>query len=212
MCLQAGEINTGSFDDFTQACRIAHTRSAWVHVDGAFGLWAAVSRRHRHLLVGVDAADSWITDAHKWLNVPFDCGLVFTAHPAQHRAAMSITASYLIRAAEAGGAGPRDQIDYNPERSRRGRGFAVYAAIRSLGRSGIAHIIDDCCDHARRLTAGIGALPAPRSCAKQDGHAWFGATTFNGIRAMRISVVNHRTTGHDIERAVTAVHDALTRT
>jgi len=159
VCLQAGEINTGSFDDFTQACRIAHTRSAWVHVDGAFGLWAAVSRRHRHLLVGVDAADSWITDAHKWLNVPFDCGLVFTAHPAQRRAAMSITASYLIRAAEAGGAGPRDQIDYNPERSRRGRGFAVYAAIRSLGRSGIAHIIDDCCDHARRLTAGIGALP-----------------------------------------------------
>ena len=103
VCLQAGEINTGSFDDYTQACRIAHERSAWVHVDGAFGLWAAVSRRHRHLLAGIEAADSWTTDAHKWLNVPFDCGLVFTAHPAQHKAAMSITASYLIHAAETGG-------------------------------------------------------------------------------------------------------------
>jgi glutamate/tyrosine decarboxylase-like PLP-dependent enzyme len=242
VCLQAGEINTGSFDDYTQACRIAHERSAWVHVDGAFGLWVAVSRRHRHLLAGIDAADSWTTDAHKWLNVPFDCGLVFTAHPAQHKAAMSITASYLIHAAETGGgAAPRDQIDYNPEWSRRGRGFAVYAAIRSLGRSGIAQIIDDCCDHARRLTAGIGALPGAEvlrepqinqglvrftdpggdhdsrtdrliARIQQDGHAWFGATTFNGIRAMRISVVNHRTTGRDIEQAIAAVRDALSRT
>jgi len=152
------------------------------------------------------------------------------------------TASYLIRAAETGGgAAPRDQIDYNPEWSRRGRGFAVYAAIRSLGRSGIAQIIDDCCDHARRLTAGIGALPSAEVLCEpqinqglvrftdpggdhdgrtdrliariqQDGRAWFGATTFNGIRAMRISVVNHRTTGRDIEQATAAVRDALSRT
>jgi glutamate/tyrosine decarboxylase-like PLP-dependent enzyme len=238
VCLQAGEINTGSFDDFTQACRIAHARGAWVHVDGAFGLWAGVSRRYRHLLAGVDAADSWTTDAHKWLNVPFDCGLVFTAHPAEHRAAMSITASYLMRASEMGGGAPREQIDYNPEWSRRGRGFAVYAAIRSLGRSGIAQIIDDCCDHARQLTAGIGALPGAEvlhepqinqglirftdpggdhdsrtdrviARIQHDGHAWFGGTTFNGARAMRISVVNHRTTDHDIERAIAAVRDAL---
>jgi len=241
VCLQAGEINTGSFDDFTQACRIAHARSAWVHVDGAFGLWAAVSQRYRHLLAGVDAADSWTTDAHKWLNVPFDCGLVFTAHPAQHRAAMSVTASYLIRAAEMGGGTPREQIDYNPEWSRRGRGFAVYAAIRSVGRCGITQIIDDCCDHARHLTAGIGALPGAEilhepqinqglirftdpggdhdsrtdrviARIQHDGHAWFGGTTFNGARAMRISVVNHRTTDHDIERAIAAVRDALART
>ena len=241
VCLQAGEINTGSFDDFTQACRIAHARSAWVHVDGAFGLWAAVSQRYRHLLDGVDAADSWTTDAHKWLNVPFDCGLVFTAHPAQHRAAMSVTASYLIRAADMGGGTPREQIDYNPEWSRRGRGFAVYAAIRSLGRCGITQIIDDCCDHARHLTAGIGALPGAEilhepqinqglirftdpggdhdsrtdrviARIQHDGHAWFGGTTFNGARAMRISVVNHRTTDHDIERAIAAVRDALART
>lgn len=241
VCLQAGEINTGSFDDFTQACRIAHARSAWVHVDGAFGLWAAVSQRYRHLLDGVDAADSWTTDAHKWLNVPFDCGLVFTAHPAQHRAAMSVTASYLIRAAAMGGGAPREQIDYNPEWSRRGRGFAVYAAIRSLGRCGITQIIDDCCDHARHLTAGIGALPGAEilhepqinqglirftdpggdhdsrtdrviARIQHDGHAWFGGTTFNGARAMRISVVNHRTTDHDIERAIAAVRDALART
>ena len=241
VCLQAGEINTGSFDDFTQACRIAHARSAWVHVDGAFGLWAAVSQRYRHLLGGVDAADSWTTDAHKWLNVPFDCGLVFTAHPAQHRAAMSVTASYLIRAAEMGGGTPREQIDYNPEWSRRGRGFAVYAAIRSLGRCGITQIIDDCCHHARHLTAGIGALPGAEilhepqinqglirftdpggdhdsrtdrviARIQHDGHAWFGGTTFNGARAMRISVVNHRTTDHDIERAIAAVRDALART
>jgi glutamate/tyrosine decarboxylase-like PLP-dependent enzyme len=175
-----------------------------VHVDDAFGLWAAVSQRYRNLLAGVDAADSWTTDAHKWLNVPFDCGLVFTAHPAQHRAAMSVTASYLIRAAEMGGGAPREQIDYNPEWSRRGRGFAVYAAIRSLGRCGITQIIDDCCDHARHLTAGIGI--------QHDGHAWFGGTTFNGARAMRISVVNHRTTDYDIERAIAAVRDALART
>jgi glutamate/tyrosine decarboxylase-like PLP-dependent enzyme len=241
VCLQAGEINTGSFDDFTQACRIAHARSAWVHVDGAFGLWAAVSQRYRHLLDGVDAADSWTTDAHKWLNVPFDCGLVFTAHPAQHRAAMSVTASYLIRAAETGSGTPREQIDYNPEWSRRGRGFAVYAAIRSLGRCGITQIIDDCCDHARHLTAGIGGLPGAETVhepqinqglirftdpggdhdgrtdrviarIQHDGHAWFGGTTFNGARAMRISVVNHRTTDHDIERAIAAVRDALART
>ena len=241
VCLQAGEINTGSFDDFTQACRIAHARSAWVHVDGAFGLWAAVSQRYRHLLAGVDAADSWTTDAHKWLNVPFDCGLVFTAHPAQHRAATSVTASYLIRAAEMGGGTPREQIDYNPEWSRRGRGFAVYAAIRSVGRCGITQIIDDCCDHARHLTAGIGALPGAEilhepqinqglirftdpggdhdsrtdrviARIQHDGHAWFGGTTFNGARAMRISVVNHRTTDHDIERAIAAVRDALART
>jgi glutamate/tyrosine decarboxylase-like PLP-dependent enzyme len=231
VCLQAGEINTGSFDDFTQACHLAHARSAWVHVDGAFGLWAAVSHRYRHLLAGIEAADSWTTDAHKWLNVPFDCGLVFTAHPAHHRAAMSITASYLIRAAETGRGSPREQIDYNPEWSRRGRGFAVYAAIRSLGRSGIAQIIDDCCAHARRLTAGIGKLPGTEvlrepqinqglvrftdrggdhdsrtdrviARIQQDGHAWFAATTFNRARAMRISVVNHRTTGHDIEQAI----------
>ncbi|WP_406265563.1 aminotransferase class V-fold PLP-dependent enzyme [Nocardia sp. NBC_00881] len=238
VCLQAGEINTGSFDDFDEACRIAHDYGAWVHVDGAYGLWAAASRRHRHLVAGIENADSWVTDAHKWLNVPFDCGLVFTAHPAHHRAALSITASYLIHAADPeADTPPRDQIDYNPEWSRRGRGFAVYAAIRSLGRSGIAKIIDDCCTHARRLTAAIGTLPgveivhepqlnqglvrfidrdgADRTDrvvdrVQHNGTAWFGATTFNGQRAMRISVVSHRTTELDVDRTIEAVATALT--
>ncbi|MFJ4848715.1 pyridoxal phosphate-dependent decarboxylase family protein [Streptomyces sp. NPDC088733] len=243
VCLQAGEINTGAFDDYTRACRLAHTYDSWVHVDGAFGLWAAVSPTHRHLLTGLELADSWTTDAHKWLNVPFDSGLVFVAHPDAHRAAISTRASYLVHAGDASASvssGPpaRDQIDWNPEWSRRGRGVAVYAALRSLGRQGIAETVERCTRHAQRLVTEIGALPgaevivAPqinqglvRFLAPDGGHdqhtdtiidriqatgqAWFGGSTYRGMRVMRISVVNWRTTDGDVDRAVTAVHDVL---
>ncbi|MBA8823768.1 glutamate/tyrosine decarboxylase-like PLP-dependent enzyme [Saccharopolyspora lacisalsi] len=242
LCLQAGEINTGAFDSFTEACRLAHDHGAWVHVDGAFGLWAAVSERHRHLLAGVDHADSWTTDGHKWLNVPFDSGFAFVRHPGAHHTAMSTRASYLVHTADVDddSATPpaRDQIDWNPEWSRRGRAVPVYAAIRALGRRGIADIIERCSDHAYRLAIEIGALNGaellvtPRinqglvrfladngdhdartehviDHVQRSGEAWFSATTWNNMRAMRISVVNWQTSADDITRAITTVHTAL---
>src|SRR4051794_12398068 len=151
VCAGAGEVNTGAFDPFHA---IADKRdaapNAWLHVDGAFGLWAAVSDSLRHHLDGVERADSWATDAHKWLNVPYDSGIAFTAHPGSHSGAFSARAPYLI-VDEA----QREQVDWNPEHSRRARGFAVYAAIRSLGRAGITELVERCCRHARRLAAGL---------------------------------------------------------
>jgi glutamate/tyrosine decarboxylase-like PLP-dependent enzyme len=126
VCLQAGDLNTGSFDPFERVCAIAHAANAWVHVDGAFGLWAATSERYRHLLKGAEQADSWATDGHKWLNLPFDSGLAFVAHPSAHRAAFAQYASYSNPRGDL-----RNQKDWNPEWSRRGRGFSVYAAIRA---------------------------------------------------------------------------------
>jgi glutamate/tyrosine decarboxylase-like PLP-dependent enzyme len=153
VCLQAGEINTGAFDPFADACRLGHEHGAWVHVDGAFGLWAAVSPRYESLTRGLQDADSWTTDGHKWLNVPFDSGFAFVRDAAAHRAAMTTTASYLIAATDGDDAArpARDQIDWSPEWSRRGRAVAVYAAIRALGRAGIRAMIERCCDHADRL-------------------------------------------------------------
>src|SRR5439155_21165411 len=156
LCAQAGEVNTGSFDPFHA---IADARdaaqNAWVHVDGAFGLWAAVSDELRHLVNGVERADSWATDAHKWLNVPYDSGVAFTAHPESHSGSFSARAPYLVA-----DDGTREQIDWNPEHSRRARGFPVYAAIRSLGRAGIAELVERCCRHARRFAAGLEDLGA----------------------------------------------------
>ena len=241
VCLQAGEINTGRFDPFDAACALAAARGAWVHVDGAIGLWAAASERHRHLLAGCERADSWATDAHKWLNVPYDSGLVFVRHPAAHRAALSTRASYLVHAddtAVPGVAPARDQLDWNPEWSRRARAVPVYAAIRSLGRHGIAAMVDRCVEHAQRLVAGLGDLPGVEVLAhpvinqglvrflspdgdhdartdhviaavQAGGEAWFGGTTWNGMRAMRISVVNWRTDKRDIDRAIAAVRAAM---
>ena len=151
--LQAGDLNIGAFDDFATLIPIAKNFGAWVHVDGAFGLWAAASPRFRHLLAGAEAADSWATDGHKWLNVPYDSGYAFVADSQAHRAAVSIRASYLTHADEC-----RDQIDWTPEFSRRGRGFATYAAIRQLGRQGVADLVDRTCDHARAIVTRIGAL------------------------------------------------------
>jgi glutamate/tyrosine decarboxylase-like PLP-dependent enzyme len=227
--LQAGDINTGAYDSFTSLIPTAHRYGAWVHVDGAFGLWAAVSNRFRHLLDGVDAADSWATDGHKWLNVPYDCGYAFVADAPAHRASMSHRANYLTHATEA-----RDQMDWNPEWSRRGRGFPTYAALRELGRSGLASLVDRCSDHARTLTMEIGRLPGAEILAEPivnqslvrfydddrrtdqtiqavavTGEAFFSATTWRGKRAMRISVCNWRTSARDVQRAVQAVEGVL---
>jgi glutamate/tyrosine decarboxylase-like PLP-dependent enzyme len=152
--LQAGDINIGAYDSFETLIPIAHACGAWVHVDGAFGLWAGASPRLRHLVKGINAADSWATDGHKWLNVPFDSGFAFVADPEAHRASLSIRAAYLTHAADA-----RDQVDWNPEWSRRARGFPAYAALRQLGRDGVAEMIERCCRHAHSLTMRIGALP-----------------------------------------------------
>src|SRR5262249_41659312 len=151
-----GEVNTGSIDPLPEIADAASEAGAWLHIDGAFGLWAAASPRLRSLVDGVERADSWTTDAHKWLNVPYDSGIVFCAHPDAHRAAMSITASYLIHAE--GGHGVRDQMDWVPEFSRRARGFTIYAALRSLGRSGVAELVDRCCACARQFADGLAEI------------------------------------------------------
>ena len=233
VCLQAGDLNTGVFDPFARACEIAHAAKAWVHIDGAIGLWAAASERYRHLLDGAEAADSWATDAHKWLNVPFDSGLVFVAHAPAHRAAFSQDTSYSLPRE-----GLRNQKDWNPEWSRRGRAFPVYAAIRALGRQGIAEIVDRCCAHADRLVRRIGALEGAEVVAaptinqglvrflspngdhdsftdevigriQAQGVAFFGGVTWRGIRVMRISVCNWRTTTEDIDRTIDSVKEVL---
>jgi glutamate/tyrosine decarboxylase-like PLP-dependent enzyme len=151
--LQAGDLNIGAFDDFARLIPIAKKFRAWVHVDGAFGLWCAASPRRSHLLNGVEAADSWTTDGHKWLNVPFDCGYAFVADREAHRASLSHRASYLTHAEEA-----RDQLEWNPEWSRRARGFATYAALRQLGKQGVTDLIERTCDHAHSLVTRIGSL------------------------------------------------------
>ena len=232
--LQAGDINAGSFDPFAELVPLAHEHAAWVHVDGAFGLWANASPKCRNLLLGVERADSWSTDGHKWLNVPYDCGYAFVADPTAHRASMSYRASYLTHDEEA-----RDQIDWNPEWSRRGRGVATYAAIRQLGRNGVTDLIERTCRHAAELTRRLGSLPGaelvsepqinqglvwfldPLPGATEEDHAkrtdevleqvlrtgevFFGGTTWRGKRCMRISVCNWQTSDADVERAVGVV-------
>jgi len=236
--LQAGDLNMGAFDDFAKLITIAKKHGAWVHIDGAFGLWCAASPRLRHLLNGVDGADSWTTDGHKWLNVPYDCGYAFVADPEAHRASLSHHASYLTHASDA-----RDQMDWNPEWSRRGRGFATYAALRQLGRQGVAGLIERTCDHAHALVTKIGSLEGAEvvwepqinqglvrflntrtdaSAADNDaftdriiaeilasGEAFFTGTTWRGRRAMRVSVCNWQTSAEDVDRVVACVDRLL---
>ena len=236
--LQAGDINTGGFDQFEQIVPMARRHNAWVHVDGAIGLWAAASPRYRHQTLGMEGADSWVTDGHKWLNTPYDCGFAFVKDAGAHRASMSHRASYLTHDEDA-----RDQLDWNPEWSRRARGFATYAALRQLGREGIADLVERCGHHARALVAGIGALPGvrimwkpiinqgmvrfldPRQGATEEDHdrrteevmaaiqaqgeAFFGGTTWHGRRCMRISVSSWMTDDDDVARAVAAVRRAM---
>jgi len=236
--LQAGDIATGAFDKFDVLIPAAKAHHAWVHVDGAFGLWAGASPRYRHLLKAVEQADSWATDGHKWLNVPFDCGYAFVANGGAHRDSMSHRAVYLTHDGEA-----RDQIDWNPEWSRRARGFPTYAALRQLGRNGVTELIDRCCQHARSLVFGIGKLPGAEIISEPitnqgllrfrypgegladtdhdrrteevlaavlaSGEAFFTGTTWQSKRVMRVSVCNWRTSEQDVERAVKAVAAAL---
>ena len=236
--LQAGDLNIGAFDSFADLIPIAHRYGSWVHVDGAFGLWAGASPKHRHLLRGVELADSWTNDGHKWLNTPFDCGYAFVADSEAHRGAFSHRTSYTMFVNDA-----RDQIDWNPEWSRRGRGVATYAALRQLGRSGIAELVERTCAHAHALVTRIGRLPGaqviweptinqglvrfldPSSGAKQEDHdrrtdetiarivatgeAFFGGTTWRGKRCMRVSVCNWQTCEADVDRAVRAAQRVL---
>jgi glutamate/tyrosine decarboxylase-like PLP-dependent enzyme len=223
----AGNVNTGSFDPLREVCDITHEHNGWVHVDGAFGLWAAATPERRYLIEGNELADSWATDAHKWLNVPYDSGLVFTAHPDSHRAAMGQRASYLVKEKDGGA---RDQLDFTPEFSRRGRGFPVYAAIRSLGRSGIAEMIERCCRLATRFADLLGVEPGVEILndvvvnqvlvrfddddamtnevirrVQADGTCWLSGATWRGRTVMRISVSNWSTTESDVDRSAAAI-------
>jgi glutamate/tyrosine decarboxylase-like PLP-dependent enzyme len=157
VCAQAGEVNSGAIDPLAEICEVAHADGAWVHVDGAFGLWAASSPTLRPILAGVEHADSWATDFHKWLNVPYDSGFVACADPQAHRGAMGVQAAYLVQADD-DPAAARDEIDWTPEFSRRGRGFAVYAALRSLGRRGLAELVEGCCARARQFAERLGRI------------------------------------------------------
>jgi glutamate/tyrosine decarboxylase-like PLP-dependent enzyme len=234
VCAQAGNVNSGAFDPLDEVAHIARTHGAWLHVDGAFGLWAAASAALRRHTRGVELADSWATDAHKWLNVPYDSGIVFVAHPAAHRAAMSLTASYLVRSPDE----PREPMDWTPESSRRARGFAVYAALRSLGRSGIEDLVDRCCRLARRFADRLRQEPgveilndvvlnqvlvrvvpatgdadaATRAViarVQQAGVCWLGGTRWHDMDAMRISVSNWSTTEEDIDRSADSIIAAV---
>jgi glutamate/tyrosine decarboxylase-like PLP-dependent enzyme len=225
VCAQAGEVNTGAFDPLDEIADSTSGAGAWLHVDGAFGLWAAASPELRGLVRGVERADSWATDSHKWLNVPYDSGLAFCAHPEAHRAAMRVTASYLVQTDDVR---RRDDVDWTPEFSRRARGFAVYAAIRELGRDGIAQLVERSCAHARRFASALEAGGAEilndvvlnqvlvrfgdgeRTRAviervQADGTCWLGGTDWEGEHAMRISVSNWRTTEEDVDRSAAAI-------
>jgi glutamate/tyrosine decarboxylase-like PLP-dependent enzyme len=238
LVLNAADLNAGICDPFPQLIPMAHEAGAWVHVDGAFGLFARASRTHRHLLDGVELADSWATDAHKWLNVPFDCGISIIRDRDAHRSAMMLSASYIAPESSA-----RDQIDWNPEWSRRARGIPVYAALKELGREGVEAMIDRSCAYCRTLIEGIGALNGAQILASPTlnqgllrfirpggsdeandkftdevtakinatGEAFFSGTTWRGQRAMRVSVVNWRTTEDDVKRAIRAAASVLTR-
>jgi glutamate/tyrosine decarboxylase-like PLP-dependent enzyme len=231
VCAQAGNVNTGAFDPLEDIADIAAEAGAWLHIDGAFGLWAAASPAYRHLVAGSERADSWAVDAHKWLNVPYDSGIAFCAHPEAQQAAMGVRASYLIQADPGG---PRDALEWNPEFSRRARGFPVYAAIRSLGRTGIAELIERCCAHAQRFADALSEAPgievlndvvlnqvlvrftgeandddartdAVIEAVQRDGTCWLSGTTWQGRRAMRISVSSHATTTEDVDLSIDAI-------
>ncbi len=227
VCLQAGNVNTGACDDLRRGCEIAKRYGAWVHVDGAFGLWAAASASTRHLTDGVELADSWGCDGHKWLNLPYDSGFAFCAHPEDHAAAVSYTAAYLV-----GSGGPAGGADFALESSRRARGFAAWAGLRELGRDGVADLVDRCCALARRFADGLAAGGAEIlndvvlnqvlvgfgddaetdrviAAVQREGTCWLGGTTWRGRRLMRVSVSNFSTTEEDVDASVASVLRAL---
>ncbi len=224
VCLQAGNVNSGAFDNFAAAIALAHEHGAWVHVDGAFGLWAAANPASSPLVAGVETADSWAADGHKWLNVPYDSGYAFCAHPESHAAAMSFTAAYLTGH---GDGDLRAPSDFVPESSRRARGFATWAALSQLGRTGIAELIERCCALARRFADQLGEVEGITvvndvvlnqvlvgfgdetdrvvEAVQRSGECWMGATTWHGQRLMRISVSGWNTTEADVDRSVAAI-------
>lgn len=230
VCAQVGNVNSGAVDPLAEVGAVAHRHGAWVHVDGAFGLWAAASPGRRELVAGLEAADSWATDAHKWLNVPYDSGLAMTAHPGSHHAAMRAHGAYLAPAE----AGERDPMDWGPELSRRGRGFAVYAALASLGRAGVAGLVDRGCDLAARFAEQLAAADGvtvlnevvlnqvlvrfdagggdPDAHTREvirrvqhEGTCFATGTVWHGRAAMRLSVSNWSTDADDVDRSVAAI-------
>lgn len=222
VCVQAGNVNTGAFDPIDEICARAHSGGAWVHVDGAFGLWAAAAPNRAHLTHGISGADSWATDAHKWLNVPYDSGLAFVRDSENLRGAMSLTAAYLPQGSE------REPSQFTPELSRRARGVEVWAALRSLGRSGLANLVEGNCRSASRFAEGLSAAGCQilndvvlnqvlasfgdaettrRVIAgiQSDGTCWCGGTVWQGQTAMRISVSSWATTDEDVDRSLEAM-------
>jgi len=226
VCAQSGNVSTGACDDLVAVVEAARAAGAWVHVDGAFGLWAAASPRTAELVRGVERADSWACDGHKWLNVPYDCGYAICAHPNVHATALSYAAAYLtgqVAGRELGGG------DFVTESSRRARGFATWAALRSLGRAGVADLVDRCCALARRFAERLGELEGVEvvndvvlnqvlvrvgdaelttrleRAIQDDGTAWLGGTTWRDERLLRIAVSNWSTTPDDVDRVVAAI-------
>jgi glutamate/tyrosine decarboxylase-like PLP-dependent enzyme len=228
VCAQAGEVNTGAIDPLEEIADATREHGAWLHVDGAFGMWAAASPRLRHLVAGAERADSWAVDAHKWLNVPYDGALAIVADREAVRAAIGVTAAYLP--ADSG----RDPIDYSPEMSRRARAVPIYAALRQLGREGLAELVERCCALARRLAGAMEELDgavmlnevvlnqvlvrfgdddattrAVIEDVQRGGEAWLGGTLWDGRAAARVSVSNWSTTEEDIDRLVAAFGRSL---
>jgi len=226
VCAQAGNVNTGAFDPLREIGTLANARNAWLHIDGAFGLWARASRAYRALADGIELADSWSTDAHKWLNVPYDSGVAIVRHAADHRAAMTSAAAYLIQTSGA----ERDAVDWVPEFSRRARGVPVYATLRALGREGVEDLVDRCCARARQISELLAAAPGVRilndvvlnqvlvrfgedddltravvTGVQDEGTCWLSGTTWHGQSAMRISVSNWATSEDDATRSADAI-------
>jgi glutamate/tyrosine decarboxylase-like PLP-dependent enzyme len=226
VCAQAGNVNTGAFDPLGAIGELARARGAWLHVDGAFGLWARASAAQRDSAAGMELADSWATDAHKWLNVPYDSGVAIVRDAEAHRSAMTVAAAYLIQTRGA----ERDAVDWVPEFSRRARGIPVYAALRSLGREGVADLVDRCCERARQFAGLLEAEPGVRilnevvlnqvlvrfgdddartrdviAGVQADGTCWASGTTWHGMAAMRISVSNWATTAQDVAASAEAM-------
>jgi len=236
ICAQAGNVNTGAFDPLAEIGPLARQRGAWLHVDGAFGLWAAVSPALQPLVDGLTYADSIATDAHKWLNVPYDSGIAMTAHPESHRRALLLAAHYIVETRS-----ERDPHEFTPEESRRARAIPIYAALRTLGRSGLRAIVERCCAHARRIAGRLAAHPrvhilndvvlnqvlvqfVPSSGdpsqadrftqqviarVQADGTCWAGGTSWQGRSAMRISFSNWSTTDEDVDRSAEAILRAI---
>jgi glutamate/tyrosine decarboxylase-like PLP-dependent enzyme len=223
VCVQVGNINTGACDPVADIARITRDAGAWLHVDGAFGLWAAAVPSRAHLVDGIALADSWATDAHKWLNTPYDCGLSFVRDPHALQAAMAITAAYLPTDSPF-----RNPADFTPELSRRARGVDVWAVLRHLGRTGVAEMIDRTCRHATRFAEGLRAAgyevlhdvvlnqvmvsfgdarmtQRVITAVQEDGTCWCGITQWQGRTAMRISVSSWATTEDDVEKSLAAI-------